>query len=477
MNKKYEMIVGLEVHVELSTDTKIFCSCSTRFGALPNTQCCPVCMGLPGSLPVLNRRVVEYAIKAGLATNCSISRYSGQDRKNYFYPDLPKAYQISQYDRPLCCDGYVEIKSESGRRRIGIERIHIEEDAGKLIHDADRGTLIDFNRCGVPLIEIVSRPDIRSAEEAKEYLRSLRTLMLYAGVSDCKMNEGSLRCDVNISVRPKGSESLGARCEIKNINSFSFVAKAIEYEFSRQTAMIEQGAEVTCQTRRFDTATGKTYSMRSKESADDYRYFPEPDLPPIEISEEMVERIRSEMPRLPAERREGYISEYGVGEYDSEVLTADKALADYFESAAEHTEHRKTLANIIISELLRLAKSEDFECGISPENLGELATLYGSARINSSTAKKLLQRLWERDASPEEIVRAEGLEQINDAELLRGYVARAIEENPASARDYRRGKTVAAKAIVGRVMSATGGRANPAVVSELTEDMLRATQD
>ena len=264
MNKKYEMIVGLEVHVELSTDTKIFCSCSTRFGALPNTQCCPVCMGLPGSLPVLNRRVVEYAVKAGIATNCSISRYSGQDRKNYFYPDLPKAYQISQYDRPLCRDGYVDIKTESGRRRIGIERIHIEEDAGKLIHDV-RGTLIDFNRCGVPLIEIVSKPDIRSSEEAREYLRSLRTLMLYAGVSDCKMNEGSLRCDVNISVRPRGDEGFGVRCEIKNINSFSFVAKAIEYEFARQVAIIEEGGEIVQQTRRFDTATGKTYPMRSKE--------------------------------------------------------------------------------------------------------------------------------------------------------------------------------------------------------------------
>ena len=473
MNKKYEMIVGLEVHVELSTDTKIFCSCSTRFGAPPNTQCCLVCMGLPGSMPVLNRRVVEYAVKAGIATNCSISRYSGQDRKNYFYPDLPKAYQISQYDSPLCRDGYVDIKTESGRRRIGIERIHIEEDAGKLIHDA-RGTLIDFNRCGVPLIEIVSKPDIRSSEEAREYLRSLRTLMLYAGVSDCKMNEGSLRCDVNISVRPRGDEGFGVRCEIKNINSFSFVAKAIDYEFARQVAIIEEGGEIVQQTRRFDTATGKTYPMRSKENADDYRYFPEPDLPPIEISEDMIQRLRRDMPRLPAERCEDYISRYGIGGYDSEVLTADKALADYFESAAEHTEYHKILANIIISDLLRLARAEDFECGISPKNLAALATLSGSSRINSSTAKKLLQRLWEKDSSPEDIVRSEGLEQINDAELLRGYVEKAIAENPESVRDYKRGKTAAAKAIVGKVMSDTGGRANPAIASKLVEDMLNS---
>lgn len=473
MNKKYEMIVGLEVHVELSTDTKIFCSCSTRFGALPNTQCCPVCMGLPGSLPVLNRKVVEYAIKAGLATNCAISRYSGQDRKNYFYPDLPKAYQISQYDRPLCRDGYVDIKTESGRGRVGIERIHIEEDAGKLIHD-ERGTLIDFNRCGVPLIEIVSRPDIRSADQAREYLRTLRTLMLYAGVSDCKMNEGSLRCDVNISVRPRGAQDFGVRCEIKNINSFSFVAKAIEYEFARQTAILENGGEVVQETRRFDVPTGKTYPMRSKENDDDYRYFPEPDLPPIEISEDMIEKLASEMPRLPAERREEYISKYGIGEYDSEILTADKALADYFEDAAEHTEYRKILANIIISDLLRLVRTEEFECGISPENLAELATLAGSARINSSTAKKLLQRLWERDFSPEDIVRKEGLEQINDAAFLRGYVKSAIEENPASVSDYKRGKTAAAKAIVGKVMSATDGRANPAIVSKLVEDTLNS---
>ena len=473
MNKKYEMIVGLEVHVELSTDTKIFCSCSTRFGADPNTQCCPVCMGLPGSMPVLNRRVVEYAVKAGLATNCKVSRYSGQDRKNYFYPDLPKAYQISQYASPLCRDGYVEIKTESGKRRIGIERIHIEEDAGKLIHD-ERGTLIDFNRCGVPLIEIVSRPDIRSAEEAREYLRTLRTLMLYAGVSDCRMNEGSLRCDVNISLRQRGSESFGVRCEIKNINSFSFVAKAIEYEFARQADMLERGEEILQETRRFDMSSGRTYPMRSKESADDYRYFPDPDLPQVEVSDEMISDLLLEMPRLPAQRREEYILRYGIGEYESELLTSDKALADYFEAAAEQTEYRKTLANIIISELLRLARAEDFECGISPKSLAELATLAGSSKINSSTAKKLLQRLWEKDFSPFEIVVAEGLEQINDEELLRRYVTEAIEASPASVQDYKRGKTAAAKAIVGKVMSATGGRANPAIASKLVEDMLNS---
>lgn len=473
MSGKYEMIVGLEVHVELSTDTKIFCSCSTRFGAPPNTQCCPVCMGLPGSLPVLNRRVVEYAIRAGLAANCKIAEYSKQDRKNYFYPDLPKAYQISQYDRPLCFDGYIDVKTESREKRIGIERIHIEEDAGKLIHDGERGTLIDFNRCGVPLIEIVSRPDIRSAEEAKEYLRTLRTLMLYAGVSDCKMNEGSLRCDVNISVRPLGAKSFGRRCEIKNINSFSFVGKAIEYEFLRQSQLIESGGEVAQETRRFDPSSGRTYPMRSKENADDYRYFPEPDLPPIEISEDMISDIARCMPRLPAERRAEYISKYGLSEYDSEVLTADKALADYFEMAAAHTEYRKNLANLIISELMSIVTSESFESRISPENIALLATLSGEGRINSSTAKMLLRRLWESDEDPEDIVIRENLEQINDRKLLFKYVSDAIEENPRTVEDYRRGKTNAARVIVGKVMSKTGGRANPVLTSEITEQMLR----
>ena len=306
MNKDFEMVIGLEVHAELKTATKIFCGCSTKFGAEPNTQCCPVCTGMPGSLPVLNLQVVDYAVKAGLATNCTIASFSKEDRKNYFYPDLPKAYQISQFDLPLCSHGWLDVETEAGSKRIGITRIHIEEDAGKLVHVEGHGTLIDCNRCGVPLIEIVSEPDIRSAEEAKAYLQKLRAILLYTGVSDCRMNEGSLRCDVNLSVRKKGSDKLGTRTEMKNLNSFAYVVKAIEYEFNRQVAVIEAGDAVVQETRRFDPATGKTSPMRSKEDADDYRYFPDPDLPPICISEEKRQELASQIPTLPDERKALY---------------------------------------------------------------------------------------------------------------------------------------------------------------------------
>ncbi|MEE1066805.1 MAG: Asp-tRNA(Asn)/Glu-tRNA(Gln) amidotransferase subunit GatB, partial [Acutalibacteraceae bacterium] len=307
MAKEYEMVIGLEVHVELKTKTKIFCNCETSFGAEPNSHTCPVCMGLPGTLPVLNDKVVEYAVKAGLATNCKIANFSKQDRKNYFYPDLPKAYQISQFDLPLCEHGYLDIETESGSKRIGITRIHIEEDAGKLVHDDIHGTMIDCNRCGVPLIEIVSEPDIRSAEEAKAYLQKLRAIILYTGISDCKMNEGSFRCDVNLSVREKGSKKFGTRTEMKNINSFQFVVKAIEYEYKRQIEAIENGEKIVQETRKFDADTGKTYSMRGKENANDYRYFPDPDLPPIELSDEKIEKIKTTIPELPDARKKKYM--------------------------------------------------------------------------------------------------------------------------------------------------------------------------
>ncbi|MBO5416656.1 MAG: Asp-tRNA(Asn)/Glu-tRNA(Gln) amidotransferase subunit GatB [Clostridia bacterium] len=468
------MIVGLEVHVELKTETKIFCSCPTIFGAEPNTQCCPVCMGLPGALPTLNRRVVEYAIKAGLATNCRIARQTGLDRKNYFYPDLPKAYQISQYDRPLCYGGWLDIESGGEKKRIGITRIHIEEDAGKLIHDGERGTMIDCNRCGVPLIEIVSEPDIRSAQEAKLYLKKLRSLMLYAGVSDCKMNEGSLRCDVNISVRPVGSSELGERCEIKNLNSFAFAAKAIEYEFERQTALLERGERLTRETRRFDASSGKTYAMRSKESAEDYRYFPEPDLPPLTVSEETVARLANELPRLPDLRAEEYISKYSLSEYDSEIITSDMALADYFEAAVRTSAYPKLLANILISEILGRVEQEDFYCPISPENLAEIADMSGEGLINSSTAKKLIKRLWLSDEPPREVVMREELFQINDREALTEAILAVIRADARVVADYKSGRTVAAKSVVGRVMSATGGRANPALLGELTQEILKS---
>lgn len=470
--KDYEMVIGLEVHVELKTKTKIFCSCSTAFGAAPNTQTCPVCMGLPGTLPVLNGKVVDYAIKAGLATNCKIASWSKQDRKNYFYPDLPKAYQISQYDLPLCEHGWLDIETESGAKRIGITRIHIEEDAGKLVHDDVHGTMIDCNRCGVPLIEIVSEPDIRSAEEAKAYLQKLRAIILYTGVSDCKMNEGSLRCDVNLSVRKKGEEKFGTRTEMKNLNSFQFIVKAIEYEYKRQVEAIEAGETIIQETRRFDASSGKTYSMRSKENANDYRYFPDPDLPPIETDDDKIARLKSEIPRLPDERKADYMERYYLSSYDGEILTTDMALADYFERAAAATAYPKLCANMIISELMRLVEGDDGPERIAPEHMAALAELCGTETINSATAKKLIRDMWEQDFDPRQKVESEGLAQINDPEKILPWVAEAIAQNPKSVADYKKGKTAAAKAIVGKVMAASGGKANPSVIQKLVTDEL-----
>lgn len=470
--KDYEMVIGLEVHVELKTKTKIFCSCSTAFGAAPNTQTCPVCMGLPGTLPVLNGKVVDYAIKAGLATNCKIASWSKQDRKNYFYPDLPKAYQISQYDLPLCERGWLDIETESGAKRIGITRIHIEEDAGKLVHDDVHGTMIDCNRCGVPLIEIVSEPDIRSAEEAKAYLQKLRAIILYTGVSDCKMNEGSLRCDVNLSVRKKGEEKFGTRTEMKNLNSFQFIVKAIEYEYKRQVEAIEAGETIIQETRRFDASSGKTYSMRSKENANDYRYFPDPDLPPIETDDDKIARLKSEIPRLPDERKADYMERYSLSAYDGEILTTDMALADYFERAAAATAYPKLCANMIISELMRLVEGDEGPERIAPEHMAALAELCGTETINSATAKKLIRDMWEQDFDPRQKVESEGLAQINDPEKIMPWVAEAIAQNPKSVADYKKGKTAAAKAIVGKVMAASGGKANPSVIQKLVTDEL-----
>jgi len=471
--KGYEMVIGLEVHVELKTATKIFCSCPTTFGAEPNTQCCPVCMGYPGTLPVLNRRVVEYAVKAGLATNCQIARYSKEDRKNYFYPDLPKAYQISQYDLPLCEHGWLDVETEEGAKRIGITRIHIEEDAGKLVHDDVHGTMIDCNRCGVPLIEIVSEPDIRSAEEAKAYLQKLRAIILYTGVSDCKMQEGSLRCDVNLSVRKAGEEKFGTRTEMKNLNSFQFITKAIEYEYKRQVDAIEAGETIVQETRRFDPATGKTYTMRRKEDANDYRYFPDPDLPPIELSDEGIAAWQAAIPELPDARKKHYMEKYGLTAYDGEVLTADKAMADYFEAAAAKTAYPKLCANLIISDFLRLIESEEFSCPVSAAHLAELATLLGDDVINSSTAKKLIKELFETDASPKALVEERGLAQINDEALLAALVKDAVAANPKSVADYRRGKLAAAKAVIGNVMSKTAGKGNPVIIQRLVEEAMK----
>ncbi len=470
----YEMVVGLEVHVELKTKTKIFCSCPTDFGAEPNTQVCPVCMGLPGTLPVLNKRVVEYAIKAGLATGCSIAGYSKQDRKNYFYPDLPKAYQISQFDLPLCENGYLDIETENGEKRIGITRIHIEEDAGKLVHHKEKGTMIDCNRCGVPLIEIVSEPDIRSAEEAKAYVQKLRTIMLYAGVSDCRMNEGSLRCDVNLSVRKKGETALGTRTEMKNLNSFQFIGKAIEYEFKRQVEAIERGETIIQETRRFDADSGKTYSMRTKENMSDYRYFPEPDLCPIILTDEYVNSVKSSIPMLPDERKKMYFENYGLSYADGAVLTSDMAMADYFEAAACKTRYPKLVANMIQAEIMAVTETDSFKCNISPENMAALADMAGDSVINSATVKKLIKRMWEKDFDPVSAVEKEGLRQINDEKTILVWVRESISANEKSVADYKKGKKTASKAIIGKAMSLSAGKANPIIVQNLVEKELES---
>ena len=473
MIKDYEMVIGLEVHVELKTKTKIFCSCSTTYGAAPNTQTCPVCMGLPGVLPVLNRKVVEYAVKAGLATNCKIAHFSKQDRKNYFYPDLPKAYQISQYDIPLCENGYLMIETEEGPKRIGITRIHIEEDAGKLVHDDKYGTMIDCNRCGVPLIEIVSEPDIRSAKEAVAYLEKLRTIILYSGISDCKRNEGAFRCDVNLSVRKKGQNEFGTRTEMKNINSSQYVAQAIEYEYKRQVETIESGGRIVQETRKFDQETGKTYAMRTKENANDYRYFPDPDLPPIELTDDDIFKLESEIGELPDERKQKFMKIYGLTAYDSDALLTDPAMANYFEEVAKYTTYYKIAANIFTTEIMRLNK-EGFFCPVEAENMAKLATLFGEQIINSSTVKQLFERMWKEDFNPVMVVEKEGLAQINDREVLDAIVEDVLNTSEKLINDYRNGKGKAFEALMGKAMGLTSVKANPVILSEILKNRLHS---
>ncbi len=470
--QKYEMVIGLEVHVELKTKTKIFCSCPTDFGAEPNTQCCPICAGWPGALPVLNREVLKYAIKAGIATNCKIASSTKQHRKHYFYPDLPNAYQISQFDHPLCEHGYLDIETSKGTKRIGITRIHIEEDAGKLVHLEGKGTLIDCNRGGMPLIEIVSEPDMRSAEEAKAYLQKLRAVILYTGISDCKMNEGSFRCDVNISVRKKGEKAFGVRTEIKNLNSFQFVTKAIEYEFLRHVEAIESGEPLVQETRRFDSTTGKTYSMRSKENATDYRYMPNPDLPVIEVTGEMLSSLKAEIPALPDERKKRYMEEYGLTSYAAEQIIIDRETADYFEKAAAKTDYPVLVANMILTDIARLQQPDEPVIPISPENLAKIAQMAGEGRINSKTCRLLVQELWENNADPEQVVREKGLEQISDEGILTQYAKEAISENQKSVSDYLAGKSEAFQALVGQVMKKTNGRGNPVKIQEILKRII-----
>ena len=473
MGKTYEMVIGLEVHVELATKTKIFCSCSTEFGALENTQTCPVCMGLPGSLPVLNKKVVDYAVAAGIATNCKITRYSKQDRKNYFYPDLAKAYQVSQYDLPLCEEGFIEIETEKGSKKISINRIHIEEDAGKLIHTESGGSLIDYNRAGVPLIEIVSEPDIRSAQEAKEYLSKLRSVLKYSEISDCKMNEGSFRCDVNLSVREKGKEELGTRTEMKNLNSFSFIVKAIESEFKRQVEVIESGEKVVQETRRWDESKGKSFSMRTKEDAHDYRYFPDPDLPPILISEKMIHDIGKSLPALPDERKLLYMKEYSLTSYEVDQIVAEKEIANYFEEAVKAYKNPKLIANLIMTDIFKLlGKEEDETIPFSPEKLAILAKRIDEDIISQSMAKKVIEKMYSTDLGPDEIIEKEDLRQITDKNELEETAHKVIEEESEAVKSYLSGREKALQSIVGALMKKTKGKASPKMAQDIIKELI-----
>ncbi len=470
----YEIVMGLEVHSELKTNTKIFCGCKNEFGGEPNTHCCPICTGMPGTLPVLNEQVVEFAVKAGLATNCKINQFSKQDRKNYFYPDLPKAYQVSQYDLPLCYEGEVEIEVDGEVKKIGITRIHIEEDAGKLNHE-ESGTLVDYNRCGVPLIEIVSEPDFRSPAEVGIYMEKLRTILLYADVSDCKMNEGSLRCDVNLSVRKKGETEFGTRTEMKNINSFNFAVKAAEYEAKRQIKVIESGGVIVQETRRWDEAKGVTVSMRTKEDAHDYRYFPEPDLMPIITSDETIEKWQNELPIMPDERLKIYTEDYKIAPTEAKLLVASRKIADFFEEGAKASKNPKSVGNWIITEIFsRLSEDEKEQADLPIEGklMGELVNLIEDGVISSKIAKEVFVKVWESGKAPSVIVEEEGLKQNSNTDELKTMALEVIANNPKPVEDYLGGKEAAIQSLMGQMMKATRGKANPKMVIDLLKELL-----
>ncbi len=476
MRNDYEAIIGLEVHTELKTATKLFCGCSTAFGGAENTQCCPVCLGLPGALPVLNRRAVELAILAGLALGCEIGEVCRMDRKQYFYPDLPKAYQISQEAYPVCRNGCLEIEVEGERVPVAIQRIHVEEDAGKLIHRGKQ-TLVDCNRCGVPLIEIVSAPCLHTGAQAAAYLRELRLLLVTLGITDGKMQEGSLRCDVNLSLRKKGSLVPGVRTEIKNLNSFTYVEKAIAYEIGRQLHEIETTGRVLQQTLRYDAERGVTYPMRQKQTARDYRFLIESDLRPFRIARETVERMRGELPELPAERRERLQDAYGLAEQDAAILVSDARMADYYERAAKSSRYPRVVASLLLSDLLRLCASDPFASPLSSERLAELADLAGDRTVNRSVAKKLLLRIAERDESPTDIANREQLTQINDRERIRAWAREVLAEDVASVTAYRNGKTNAFKALQGELMAKSQGRADPVLAREVLMEALEGDEN
>jgi aspartyl-tRNA(Asn)/glutamyl-tRNA(Gln) amidotransferase subunit B len=472
---KYEAVIGLEVHVELSTKTKIFCSCTTEFGGEPNTHVCPVCLGLPGTLPVLNKKVVEFAVKAGIALNCEIAQFSKLDRKNYFYPDLPKAYQISQYDLPLCKNGYVEIETSEGKKKIGLTRLHIEEDAGKLMHENLEGSLVDYNRTGVPLAEIVSEPDIRTPEEAYEYLTKLKSILEYCEVSDCKMQEGSLRVDTNISMRLVGAKEFGTKTELKNLNSFKAVQRSLEYEIKRQTKVLEEGGSITQETRRWNEQKGITEIMRSKEEANDYRYFPDPDLVPIIITNEWKEEIEKSLPEMPHHKKERFISQYGIPEYDANVITSSKALAGFFEKCVMEYSSAKTVSNWVMGEMMRLLKEtgEDIEdVPIKPHQMAVLLKLIDNGTITGTIAKTVFEEMFNTGKDPEKIVEEKGLKQMDNEDELREIAVRIIKENPKSVEDFKNGKDKAIGYLVGQVMKATKGKANPQIVNNILREEL-----
>lgn len=476
MAKQYETVIGLEVHVELATKTKIFCGCSTQFGGAPNTHTCPVCTGMPGSLPVLNKQVVEYAMAIGLAANCEITRVCRFDRKNYFYPDNPQNYQISQLYLPIARNGYVEIGTGNTKKRVRIHEMHMEEDAGKLVHDEwDDTSIVDFNRSGVPLVEIVSEPDMRSAEEVLAYLEKLRMIIQYLGASDCKLQEGSMRADINLSVREAGSDKLGTRTEMKNLNSFKAIARAIEGERQRQIELLESGKEVVQETRRWDDNKEYSYAMRSKEDAQDYRYFPEPDLVPVVIDDAWIEKIKAGQPEFQDAKILRYREEFGLPEYDAQIITSSIHLAKLFERAAALCGKPKKVSNWLMVETLRLLKEDGMEpeeIRFSPENLAKLVALAEAGTINSSVAKEVFEKMFAADIDPEAYVEEHGLKTVNDDEELNAVLEKVIAENPQAAADYRGGKEKALGALVGQTMKAMKGKADPGRVNQRLRELL-----
>ncbi len=477
---KYEAIIGLEVHTQLRTKTKIFCGCSTQFGAEPNSQTCPVCLGMPGVLPVLNKTVVEFAVLLGLATHCEIRRKNRFARKNYFYPDLPKGYQISQFEEPICENGYVEIETEEGKKRIGLIRIHMEEDAGKSVHDetyvAEGESLIDLNRCGTPLLEIVSAPDIRSPKEAHAYLTKLRQLVRYLGISDGNMEEGSFRCDANISVRPVGQTALGTRTELKNMNSFAHVQKALEYEINRQIALLESGKEVEQQTLLWDESKNEARPMRGKEESHDYRYFPEPDLVPVFVDVEWFEQIKNQMPELPDQKFNRFVEQYGLPEYDARILTESREMADYFEQAAQKFSDFKMISNWMLGEVARALNERKLSIDnfpISPERLTELLKAIKEKVVSTSAAKKVFEYLLENEVSVEKAVETLGLKQISDQSQIEAFVDQVIANFPDEVASFKAGKTKVLGFLVGQVMRLSRGQANPQMVNQLLQKKLK----